>query len=54
MENMVSAAKHSDFPMPARWPNHVRSAILQVIGFAQLALANTRGWAANSINSRSG
>jgi transposase InsO family protein len=48
----VIAAKHSVFPMPKGWPEHVRSAILQVIGSAQLALAGTRGWAANSVNSR--
>ena len=38
--------------LPKAWPAHVASAVLHVISLAQLATAYTRGWAANSINSR--
>ena len=51
-ENVIAAAKDSDFPVPKGWPSQVRSAILKVISLAQFAAANTRGWAANSVNSR--
>ena len=35
-------------PLPARWSQRARSAMLHVISLAQFALAYTRGWAANS------
>ena len=38
--------------LPRGWPSQVRSAILHVISLAQFTLAYTRGWAANSPNSR--
>jgi transposase InsO family protein len=38
--------------LPKSWPRTVKSAILHVISLAQFGLAYTRGWAANSINSR--
>ena len=39
-------------PLPHGWPSHVKSAILQVISLAQFAIAYTRGWAADSVNTR--
>ena len=39
-------------PLPRGWPSRVKSAILHVISLAQFTLAYTRGWAANSPNSR--
>ena len=41
-----------EIPLPRGWPSRVRSAILHVISLAQFTLAYTRGWAANSANSR--
>ncbi len=37
---------------PKQWPLRVKSALLHVISLAQFATAYTRGWAANSVNSR--
>ena len=45
-------SKNPPIPLPKSWPTHVRAAILHVIALAQFATAHTRGWAANSINSR--
>ena len=39
-------------PLPKGWRRQVRSAMLHVISLAQFATAYTRGWAANSVNSR--
>jgi len=39
-------------PLPRGWPSRVKSAILHVISLAQFTMAYTRGWAANSPNSR--
>ena len=39
-------------PLPRAWPSRVKSAILHVISLAQFAIAYTRGWAADSINTR--
>ena len=41
-----------EIPLPRGWPSRVKSAILHVISLAQFMLAYTRGWAANSPNSR--
>ena len=38
--------------LPKAWPNHVRSAILQVVSLAHFAIAYARGWTANAINPR--
>ena len=38
--------------LPKDWPRSIKSALLQVISFAQLAIAYTRGWAANCPNAR--
>jgi hypothetical protein len=45
-------ARNSRIPLPKSWPAHVRAAILHVMSLAQFATAHTRGWAANSVNSR--
>ena len=39
-------------PLPKSWTTHVRSAVLHVISLAQFATTYSRGWAANSVNSR--
>jgi hypothetical protein len=39
-------------PLPRSWPTSVKSAVIHVISLAQFALAQTRGWAANSPNAR--
>ena len=39
-------------PLPRAWPSRVKSAILNAISMAQFTIAYTRGWAANSVNSR--
>jgi hypothetical protein len=39
-------------PLPRHWTRSVRSAVLHSISLAQLALAYTRGWAANCPNAR--
>ncbi len=39
-------------PLPRGWPSRVKSAVLHVISLGQFTLAYTRGWAANSPNSR--
>jgi hypothetical protein len=39
-------------PLPRAWPSHVKSAILHVISLAQFTIAYTRGWAADSVNTR--
>jgi len=38
--------------LPRNWPWHVRSAVLHVISLARYVLAEVRGWAANSLNTR--
>ncbi len=39
-------------PLPRNGPSRVKSAILHVISLAQFTVAYTRGWAANSFNTR--
>ena len=39
-------------PLPRGWSSRVKSAILHVISLAQFTVAYTRGWAADSVNSR--
>ena len=39
-------------PLPKNWTRHVKSAMLHVIALAQYAITYTRGWAADSINTR--
>ena len=39
-------------PLPRGWPSHVKSAVLRVISSAHYWIAYTRGWAADSINTR--
>ena len=37
----------SDRSLPKDWPRHVRSAVLQVIALAHMALTRARGWCLN-------
>ena len=39
-------------PLPASWPKHAKAATLHVISLAHFALAQVRGWAANSLAER--
>ena len=39
-------------PLPRAWPSRVKSAILHVISLVQFTIAYTRGWAADSVNTR--
>ena len=48
----MSAQTELRIPLPKSWNKHVRSSLLRVISLAQFAVAYTRGWAANSTNSR--
>ena len=38
--------------LPKAWPDHVRSAILQVVSLVHFAITYARGWTANAINPR--
>ena len=49
---MPAKPSSPEIPLPRGWPSRVKSAILHVISLAQFTLAYTRGWAANSPNSR--
>ena len=49
---MTAKRPSPEIPLPRGWPSRVKSAILHVISLAQFTLAYTRGWAANSPNSR--
>ena len=49
---MPAKSSSPEIPLPRGWPAQVKSAILHVISLAQFTLAYTRGWAANSPNSR--
>jgi transposase InsO family protein len=41
-----------EIPLPKGWKKQIRSAVLHVISLAQYATAYTRGWAADSTNTR--
>ena len=49
---MPAKSSSPEIPLPRGWPARVKSAILHVISLGQFTLAYTRGWAANSPNSR--
>ena len=49
---MPAKPSSPEIPLPRGWPARVKSAILHVISLGQFTLAYTRGWAANSPNSR--
>ena len=49
---MPAKSSSPTLPLPRSWTSRVKSAILQVISLAQFTMAHTRGWAANSPNSR--
>jgi len=38
--------------LPKAWPDHVRSAILQVVSLAHFAITYACGWADNAVNPR--
>ena len=42
----------TDAPLPPRWTDSVKSAVLQVISLAKHAAVYTKSWAANSSNAR--
>ena len=44
--------KTPHIPLPKGWTKHVRSAVLHVLSLAQYAAVYTRGWAADSTNTR--
>ena len=50
--SMPAQSPPPTIPLPKSWASRVKSAILQVISLAQFTMAYTRGWAANSPNSR--
>ena len=39
-------------PLPKGWKKQVRSAVLHVLSLAQYAAVYTRGWTADSVNTR--
>jgi len=49
---MLVNSQRPRVPMPKGWTASVKSAVLRVIGLAQLTIAYARGWAADSINTR--
>lgn len=49
---MPAKSSSPTLPLPRSWTSRVKSAILQVISLAEFTMAHTRGWAANSPNSR--
>ena len=49
---MPATPSSPEIPLHRGWPSRVKSAVLHVISLAQFTLAYTRGWAANSPNSR--
>ena len=49
---MSESQKVSQIPLPKGWKKQVRSAVLHVLSLAQYAAAYTRGWAADSVNTR--
>ncbi len=49
---MPAKSVSSVIPLPRAWPSCVKFAILHVISLAQFTVAHTRGWAADSVNSR--
>ncbi|MCZ6793125.1 MAG: DDE-type integrase/transposase/recombinase, partial [Planctomycetota bacterium] len=49
---MATETSSDNVPLPRDWPARVKSAILQVISLANLAIIYSRSWAANSVNAR--
>ena len=39
-------AKITDIPLPKRWPEHIKSAVLHSISLASMVFTSSRGWAA--------
>ena len=49
---MSSTNAATAIPLPRRWPERVKSAILHTISLAHLAITHARGWAADTVNPR--
>jgi len=49
---MFPAKRPPSIPLPRGWSRSVKGGILHVISLARYAIAYTRGWAANSVNTR--
>jgi hypothetical protein len=49
---MCASKTKAAIPLPKSWSSHVKSAVLQVISLAQFTIAYTRGWTADSPNTR--
>ena len=49
---MAAETSTDDVPLPSNGPSTVKSAILQVISLARLAIVYIRSWAADSVSSR--
>ena len=49
---MSKSQQRPTIPLPKSWNKQVRSAVLHVLSLAQYAAIYTRGWAADSTNSR--
>ncbi len=39
-------AQITDIPLPKRWPEHIKSAVLHTISLASMVFTSARGWAA--------
>ncbi len=49
---MLSNHDRPQISLPRSWTGHVKSAVLHVVSSAHHSIAYTRGWAADSINTR--
>ena len=49
---MSKSQETPKIPLPKGWKKQVRSAVLHVLSRAQYVTAYTRGWAADSVNTR--
>jgi transposase InsO family protein len=49
---MPAQSAYPAIPLPRAWSSRVKSGILHVLSLAQFTLAYTRGWAADSVNTR--
>ncbi len=49
---MSKSQQTPEIPLPKGWKKQVRSAVLHVLSLARYAAVYTRGWAADSTNTR--
>jgi hypothetical protein len=49
---MATETSVDDVPLPTNWPSNVRSAILQVVSLARVAIIYSRRWASDRVSSR--